>query len=80
MDKALTPYVKGGGAKKYEEELKAMEKVIRKDVADACDRAKAGAPPDSIADLTNNIYLTEDGKSEPQAYIRMPDYTKSIRQ
>merc|ERR1719201_1935500 len=24
MDKALTPYVKGGGAKKYEEELKAM--------------------------------------------------------
>ena len=63
-----------------EEELKAMEKVIRKDVADACDRAKAGAPPDSIADLTNNIYLTEDGKSEPQAYIRMPDYTKSIRQ
>ncbi|KAH8072891.1 pyruvate dehydrogenase [Aureococcus anophagefferens] len=63
-----------------EEELKAMEKVIRKEVADACDRAKAGAPPDSIADLTNNIYLTEDGKSEPQAYIRMPDYTKSIRQ
>ena len=24
MDKALTPYVKGGGAKKYEEELKRM--------------------------------------------------------
>merc|ERR1719444_539221 len=24
MDKALTPYVKGGGAKKYEEELKSM--------------------------------------------------------
>merc|ERR1719387_3357758 len=24
MDKALSPYVKGGGAKKYEEELKAM--------------------------------------------------------
>jgi len=24
MDKALTPYVKGGGAQKYEEELKRM--------------------------------------------------------
>ncbi len=24
MDKALTPYVKGGGAQKYEEELKKM--------------------------------------------------------
>ena len=24
MDKALTPYVKGGGAKKYEEELKRI--------------------------------------------------------
>ena len=24
MDKALTPYVKGGGAKRYEEELKRM--------------------------------------------------------
>ena len=24
MDKALSPYVKGSGAKKYEEELKAM--------------------------------------------------------
>ena len=24
MDKALSPYVKGGGAKKYEAELKAM--------------------------------------------------------
>ena len=24
MDKALTPYVKGGGAKKYEEELKKL--------------------------------------------------------
>eukprot|EP00959_Pyramimonas_sp_CCMP1952_P004799 100728-Pyramimonas_sp.AAC.1 len=24
MDKALSPYVKGGGAKKYEEELKKM--------------------------------------------------------
>ena len=24
MDKALTPYVKGGGAKRYEAELKSM--------------------------------------------------------
>ena len=62
-----------------EEELKAIEKGIRAEVADACARAKAGAPPDTIADLTGNIYLTPDGKSEPVPYIRMPDYTKSIR-
>jgi pyruvate dehydrogenase E1 component alpha subunit len=62
-----------------EEELKAIEKDIRAEVAAACERAKAGSPPDSIAELTNNIFLNPDGTNAPQEYIRMPDYTKSIR-
>jgi len=62
-----------------EDELKAMEKVIRAEVADACAAAKAGAPPEGVAALIENIYLDENGKNDPVPYIRMPDYTKSIR-
>ena len=37
------------------------------------------APQDSIAELTNNIFLNADGTNAPQEHVRMPDYTKSIR-
>ena len=50
--------------------------------ADACDRAKASAPPDGVDALIKNVYmddLTPKGKNEPVPFIRMPDYTKSIR-
>lgn len=39
--------------------------------------AKAGKPlPDE--DLTQEVYATADWKTEPQDFIRMPDYHKSI--
>jgi pyruvate dehydrogenase E1 component alpha subunit len=62
-----------------EDELKAIEKDVRAEVAAACDRAKAGSPPSSIDELVGNIYLDAEGKDVPQPYIRMPDYEKSIR-
>ena len=65
-----------------EADLKKIEKEIRKEVADACDRAKASAPPDGVDALIKNVYmddLTPKGKNEPVPFIRMPDYTKSIR-
>jgi pyruvate dehydrogenase E1 component alpha subunit len=62
-----------------EDELKAIEKEIRAEVAAACDRAKAGAPPEGVPALIENVYLDADGKDAPQAFIRMPDYTKSVR-
>jgi pyruvate dehydrogenase E1 component alpha subunit len=59
------------------EELKAVEKGIRDEVQDSLAAAKAGKPlPDDY--LTEEIYGVEDGKSEPVAYVRMPDYHKSI--
>ena len=62
-----------------EDELKAIEKDVRAEVAAACDRAKAGSPPSSIDELVGNIYLDAEGKDVPQPYIRMPDYEQSIR-
>ena len=61
------------------DEIAAMEKDVRAEVAAACDRAKAGSPPSSIDELVGNIYLDAEGKDVPQPYIRMPDYEKSIR-
>jgi pyruvate dehydrogenase E1 component alpha subunit len=59
------------------DELKAVEKDIRNEVQDSLAAAKAGKPlPDE--DLTKEIYSTADFKSEPVAYIRMPDYQNSI--
>ncbi|KAJ1462614.1 dehydrogenase E1 component-domain-containing protein [Pelagophyceae sp. CCMP2097] len=60
-----------------EDELKEIEKVVRKEVADACAKAKAGVPP-AMEELTRNIYLDESGKSVMPPFIRMPDFTKSI--
>lgn len=60
-----------------DEELKEIEKKVRKEVADACVKAKAGSPP-GIDQLATNIYLDTNGKSEFPPYIRMPDVTKSL--
>ena len=62
-----------------EDELKAIEKDVRAEVAAACDRAKAGSKPESTDDLVRNVYLDAEGNDVPQNYIRMPDYEKSIR-
>ena len=62
-----------------EDELKAIEKDVRAEVAAACDRAKAGSQPSSIDELVGNIYLAAEGKDVPQPYLRMPDYETSIR-
>ena len=48
-----------------EDELKAIEKDVRAEVAAACDRA-AGSPPSSIDELVRNIYLDAEGKDVPQ--------------
>lgn len=61
------------------DEVKKMEKDIRGEVQDALQKAKAGnfpAPEEAYAD----VYAKTDGSNEPQGYIRMPDYHKSIRQ
>jgi pyruvate dehydrogenase E1 component alpha subunit len=59
------------------EEVKAMEKDIRNEVQEALTLAKAGKfLPDSA--LTDEIYSTTDGKTQPIDFIRMPDYRKSL--
>lgn len=61
------------------EELKAVEKDIRNEVQESLVAAKAGKPlPD--ADLTKEVYSTADFQSEPQTFIRMPDYHNSVGQ
>lgn len=60
------------------DEIKQLEKEIRNEVQDALTTAKAGAPLSSEW-LSKEIYCTPDGKDEVQNFIRMPDYTKSIR-
>lgn len=55
-----------------------MEKEIRNHVQESLTRAKAGSfPPNDW--MYREIYSTPDGKDETQEFIRMPDYTKSIR-
>lgn len=60
------------------EELKAIEKGIRADVQDALIEAKAGHQP-TADKLYYQIYSDNEHKDQPQKYIRMPDYAKSIR-
>ena len=60
-----------------EDELKNIEKDIRADVAAACDRAKASAPP-ALDTLTKNIFLDDKGKDAPQDFIRMPFIQDSL--
>jgi len=60
------------------DEIKAIEKDIRNSVQDSLNAAKAGKflPVEA---LHQEIFATPDGKTEPQSYVRMPDYKKSIR-
>jgi pyruvate dehydrogenase E1 component alpha subunit len=61
-----------------EDEVKQFEKEIRNHVQESLTKAKAGsfAPLDW---MYREIYSDKDGKDEVQEFIRMPDYTKSIR-
>ena len=55
-----------------EDELKELEKEIRKEVLAEVKAAKAGGVPD-LPELYKDIYV-----GSPPPYIRMPDITKSI--
>ncbi len=60
------------------DEIKEVEKEVRKDVEGALARAKASSfPPDSW--LYEDIFADKNHKDAPQAFVRMPDYHKSIR-
>lgn len=59
------------------EEIKNIEKDIRNEVQQALAAAKAGKLPEPDA-LYRDVYSTADFKTEPQKFIRMPDYHKSI--
>ena len=61
------------------DELKQVEKDIRTHVEDSLKAAKAGKflPAE---ELHKEIYSTADFKDEPQKYVRMPDYHKSLHQ
>jgi pyruvate dehydrogenase E1 component alpha subunit len=61
-----------------EAEIKDIEKNIRNSVQEALVRAKAGSFPPS-EDLYRLVYADKDGKDEPQKFLRMPDFTKSIQ-
>merc|ERR1712238_256633 len=56
------------------EEIKEMEKKIRKEVAAEVTKAKAGPEPE-LDSMFTNIYA-KDGNEFPP-FIRMPDYAKS---
>jgi pyruvate dehydrogenase E1 component alpha subunit len=58
------------------DEVKEMEKQIRKEVQDALKKAKAGSQP-PLDELFKDIYADEAGKNHYPPYIRMPDRTQS---
>ena len=60
------------------DEIKILEKQIRNEVQDALTKAKADTFP-TVEHLYQDIYANKDLKNDPQPYIRMPDYAKSIR-
>ena len=60
-----------------EDELKQVEKEQRNHVQESLARAKAGKFPPSEW-VYDEIYATPEGKDEPQRFVRMPDYKKSV--
>lgn len=59
------------------DDVKEMEKEIRKEVQDALKKAKAGSQP-PLEELFKDIYSADDkGTNQYPPYIRMPDRTKS---
>jgi pyruvate dehydrogenase E1 component alpha subunit len=60
------------------EEIKDIEKEVRKDVEAALARAKSSSfPPDNW--LYQDIFADKNHQDAPQKFVRMPDYHKSIR-
>jgi pyruvate dehydrogenase E1 component alpha subunit len=59
------------------DEIKVIEKEVRDHVAESLVRAKAGGFPVDSA-LYKDVYSTKDHVDEPQKFVRMPDYHKSI--
>ncbi len=58
------------------DDVKEMEKEIRKQVQDALKKAKAGSQP-PLEELFTDIYTDEKGNTAYPPHIRMPDRTKS---
>mmetsp|Transcript_44127 Transcript_44127/g.138648 ORF Transcript_44127/g.138648 Transcript_44127/m.138648 type:complete len:391 (-) Transcript_44127:1240-2412(-) len=59
------------------DELKALEKELRKEVQNALAEAKASPEPDA-SELFTNIYIAPDGSIEYPPLVRMPDIAKSV--
>jgi len=61
------------------DELKAIEKEIRKEVQDEVTKAKSFGPP-QISDLFDHVYAVDltSEKSEYPPHIRMPNYANSF--
>ena len=60
------------------EEIKELEKKIRKDVQKEVLKAKESKPP-SVESMFEHIYAKDiDGDQEYPPFIRMPDYDKSF--
>lgn len=61
------------------DDVKEMEKEIRKQVQDALKKAKAGSQP-PLEELFTDIYKADSqaGSAAFPPYIRMPDRTKSV--
>jgi len=60
-----------------DDELKAIEKDIRAEVAAACDRAKSAQPP-PLSELTKYVYLDENCKDVQPPYIRFATIDASV--
>ena len=58
------------------DDVKDIEKEIRKEVQDALKKAKSGSQPPP-EELFTDIYVGPDGKKDFPPYIRMPDRTQS---
>ncbi len=59
------------------DEIKGMEKDLRNSVQESLVKAKAGKfPPNDW--LYKDVFATKEHVNEPQEYIRMPDFHKSI--
>jgi pyruvate dehydrogenase E1 component alpha subunit len=61
------------------EEIKEIEKRIRKEVADEVKVAKASSPPTIEPHLFEYVYTSGGGKEQNEfpPHIRMPDFAKS---
>jgi len=58
------------------DELKAIEKEVRKDVNSALKEARGGTPP-PLSECYTDIFSDGKGGSEIPPFIRLPDFTKS---